>query len=99
MCEVAHTATPFTTEDGLKPPWNQPHVMFCLFSRSPTLVPDIAAFGALATVQSSLAASGRGSPITVPFETTPAMSGVVAPCVCPLIRFNAPTVEGPKFVL
>jgi hypothetical protein len=42
-------------------------------------VPDIAAFAAVAMVQSSLAATGRGSPMIVPLSTLFAMSGVVAP--------------------
>src|SRR5438270_11495016 len=94
---VAHTAVPLTTDDGLKPPWNQPQVMFCLSSRSPMFVPDICALAAVAIVQSSRAAGGRGSPITVPLSTLPGVSGV-APCVWPLIRLSAPTVDGPKFV-
>src|SRR5262249_38595508 len=97
-CELAQTALPLTVEVGLKPPVNQPQVTPCLFSRSPMFVPDIAVLVAVAIVQSSFAASGRGSPITVPLETLPATSGVVAPCVWPLIRFSGPTVDGPNTV-
>src|SRR5262249_8296414 len=98
LCAVAQVAIPFVTDDGLKPPWNQPHVMCCLFRRSPTFVPDIAAFAAVAIVQSSFAATGRGSPMIVPLSTLPALSGV-APWVWPLIRFNAPGVDGPNVEL
>src|SRR5262245_24381681 len=94
---VAQTATPFTTDEGLKPPWNHPQVIPSLLRRSPTFVPDIAAFGAAAGVQSS--AKGRGSPMMVPLSTLFAMSGVVAPWVWPEIKFSAQGVEGPKPVL
>src|SRR5215471_16922645 len=96
---VAHTAMPPVTDDGLKPPWNQPQVMPFLFSRSPTFVPLIAAFDADVIVQSSFAATGRGSPMMVPLSTVLAIAGVVAPWVWPEIRLSAPTVDGPKLVL
>src|SRR5579862_1524196 len=98
-CAVAHTAVPATTDEGLKPPWNHPQVMCLAFSRSPTFIPDMEALAALAIVQSSKAAIGRGSPITVPLATLFAMSGVVTPWVCPEIKFRAPGVDGPNVVL
>src|SRR6516164_298793 len=97
-CDAPHTADPPAVVDvGAKPPWNQPHVTFCLLSRSPMFVPETEALAALAIVQSSFAAGGRGSPMTVPLLTFPGLSGV-APCVWPLMRSSAPTVDGPKFV-
>src|ERR1700716_3394604 len=92
-----HTAFPFFTPVGLKPPWNQPQVMFLAFSRSPTflLLGDIATVGL--PEQSSNA--GSGSPITVPFDVLSGMAGGVAPWVCPLTRLSAPGVEGPNVVL
>jgi hypothetical protein len=95
MWLVAQLATPLVTDGGLKPPWNQPQVMFLLAQQGP----DIAAFGAEVIVQSSWAATGRGSPMIVPLSTVLAMSGVVAPWVWPLIRLSAPTVDGPKVEL
>src|ERR1700739_4406705 len=96
LCDVAQVAVPLVTDDGLKPPWNHPHVIPLPLSRSPTFVPAIAAFGGVAMVQSSLAAIGRGSPMIVPLVTLLGISGVVAPWVWPEIRFSAPGVEGPK---
>src|SRR5215471_7566509 len=99
VCAVAHTAVPPTTEDGRKPPWNHPQVITLALSRSPTFVPDIAAFGAVAIVQSSKSAIGRGSPMMLPFATLSGISGVVVPWVWPEIKFSAPGVEGPNVVL
>lgn len=82
---------------GRKPPSNHPQLTFFAFIRSPTLVPDIVA-PALPLAQSSSASGGSGSPITVPFSMPLPVVGV-EPCVWPLMRLIAPTVEGPKFVL
>ena len=60
-------------------------------------VPDMAIFVAAGGEQSSK--SGRGSPMTLPAVTLPAISGGVAPWVCPAIKFSAPGVEGPKTVV
>src|SRR5215471_6048488 len=100
-CEVPQTAAPLTTAEGANPPWNQPQVTSCAFRRSPTflLLFDRAALDAVAIVQSSFAATGRGSPMIVPLATLFAMSGVVVPWVWPLIRLSAPGVDGPKVEL
>src|SRR6185312_678113 len=94
-CVAPQTALPALVAVGRKPPSNQPHVMLLALSRSPTFLPDIVT---PPLPQSSSEAAGSGSPITVPFST-PLATGGVAPCVWPLMRLIAPTVEGPKFVL
>src|SRR5579885_567185 len=101
LCEVAQVAFPFTsTELGLNPPWNQPHVIPFAFSRSPTFCPLMVIKVLVGMVQSSSATDGLGSPITEPAETFPAgfPEVTVAPCVCPAMRFKTPGVEGPKVV-
>src|SRR5437868_2674090 len=95
-CCVAQTAIPSAfTELGLNPPWNHPHVMFLVLSRSPAFLPDNETVVRPAGTQSSKA--GRASPMTELPETLPAAEPFtsVAPCVCAAIRFRAPGVEGP----
>jgi hypothetical protein len=88
---------PFTTDEGVNPPMNQPQVMFCLFTRSPTLAPVIEVLVAVLTVQSSFESSGRESPITVPLSTIPATFPVVAACVWPLIRLTGPGFSSSRY--
>ena len=40
-CWVPQIARPLWNDDGVKPPWNQPHVMPSVFIRSPMLRPVI----------------------------------------------------------
>src|SRR6185312_3897904 len=94
VCCEPQIALPLpSTPVGRKPPSNQPHVRCLALSRSPTFWPDIVT---VPLAQSSSAVDGSGSPITVPFSTP--LAATVAPCVWPLTRSSAPTVEGPKFV-
>src|SRR6266566_5594406 len=114
-CAAPQTAKPAVLVlVGLKPPWNQPHVMLFWSSRSPTLRPWSAArllvLAWLPPEQSSNA--GSGSPNTVPTPWAlgePATDGSVtwAPVFGftamasldePEIRFSAPGVEGPNWV-
>ena len=93
-CVASQVALPVpSTEVGLKPPWNQPQVMLCAFSRSPTFLPrelDAARAGAVVELRLRVAddrvvldaAAGRH----------------VVPCVWPLTRLIAPSVDGPKLV-
>jgi hypothetical protein len=79
------------------PPWNQPQVTPCSFSRSPMLRLLESTEAVLSRV-SQASPVGWGSPITVPFEVTPELV-CANPCVCPLIRLSAPGVDGPNTVL
>src|SRR5262249_56840013 len=110
-CCEAHTAgvVAVAAVVGLKPPWNHPHVTWCAFRRWPVLWPvTMVTCDAVAIVQSSSAADGRGSPMIVPICVVGSMAVTlpdalprvsIAPHVCPATRFSAPGVDGPNPVL
>src|SRR5690242_12445079 len=90
-------------ELGLNPPWNQPQVIPFAFKRLPTFWPFMVMRVLVGRVQSSSTSDGRGSPMTEVEGrlTFPAALPCVmlAPLVCPEMRFKAPGVDGPKVVL
>src|SRR5205085_7153097 len=102
LCVLAQTAVPSAfTEEGLKPPWNHPHVIPFAFRRSPTLRPDMVTLVLVCVVQSSSVAGGLASPINEPLVPTMPLvepDTTLTPCVWPAIKFNAPGVEGPNVV-
>src|SRR6202021_3898589 len=96
----AQTDTPLTTDDGVKPPWNQPHEMPRAVSKSPMF--RLVLFMPTTSVLLQSSNAGSGSPMTLPAMTSSfALFLLVVgptPPVIPEITLIAPTVEGPKLV-
>src|SRR6185312_17426787 len=110
-CVLPQTAPPLLVEVGAKPPWNQPQVTCCAFSRSPTFWPLITPSAPVVVwfVSEQVSKYGSTSPFIEPSWMALDVAGWLglvaqagvranAPAVSPDITLSAPGVDGPKVV-
>src|SRR6266536_1098358 len=96
-CADPHTAVPSAVREvGRKPPENQPQLTPVAFRRLPMLGPVIAILATSGGLQSSYCAASPPVEITVPLATAGVGIDVIAPWVCPEIKFKWPGTVGPK---